>query len=122
MDKKQKKQISVEDKDLIVANGRQNKPRTLDQILGYEESVQGIKDVDTYEKKIKEMNLAEIQTHAIREYGLVPSDNRQRMVSLCIRQFREKTAYNMRSPEPKKDGLTSKRNKAKALEIMRGGK
>lgn len=64
------------------------KPTTLAQIWGDDGmSKYGTMDAAVYEQQLKEMNKADLQAHATK-VGLVPVDDRERLVKRLIQEFR----------------------------------
>jgi hypothetical protein len=64
------------------------KPTSLEQILGNTgTSKYGTLDEEAYSKRINAMNKADLQTHAT-QIGIVPIDNRDRLVKTLLSQFR----------------------------------
>tara|TARA_R100000008_G_C3560293_1_gene155744 strand:- start:63 stop:446 length:384 start_codon:yes stop_codon:yes gene_type:complete len=78
-------------KNLSQTHGKVEKfePTTLDQIWGDDgSSMYGTMDERTYEERLDDMNLSDLQTHASR-VGIIPVDNRGMLKDRLMREFRK---------------------------------
>lgn len=94
-------------------NEEKTQPRTLAQFFG--ESIAGkykTTDESEYINFLKNLNKSDLQAHAIK-CGLVPKDDRQRLVISLVKEFRRTVASYKPLPVLKQD------NKKITPEIMR---
>lgn len=79
-------------KAIGVINGKvetKRKPRTLDEILGYDAlSEYKTLDPQEYKESLSEMNMADLQVHAVQK-GVLPGDSRERTVQRLMNAFAE---------------------------------
>lgn len=121
--KKNEEKLSIEDKEIESANGQAIKYRTLDQIIGNQKGsvILGSKNEQEYEKKIKEMNLVDIQNHCLAEYHIRPSDSRNRIIETCLKEYRRRMqGYKPMNYTPKNQ--ISQKDLKSAKDIMSQGR
>ena len=89
-------------------------PTTLDQIWGDDgTSLYGTNDLDTYQSKIFDMNMSDLQAHASR-VGIIPVDNRNMLTDRLLREFTQHiSAY--RKPATAENENTSIPDKVKKI-------
>lgn len=76
-------------KNMSQAHGKVEKfePTTLDQIWGDDgTSMYGTMQQSEYEKRLDDMNLSDLQTHASR-IGIIPIDNRNMLRDRLVKEF-----------------------------------
>jgi hypothetical protein len=72
------------------------KQKTLSEILGFRvQSPYETKDIVTYERSLKKMNMLDLQSHAI-ELGLRPSDDRHLLEKTLVNTFKSKNTELLR--------------------------
>jgi hypothetical protein len=94
-------------------------PVTMNQVLG-DSGVRkyGTLDSDAYEKRVKEMNKAELQIHATK-MGVIPRDNIPLMRRELVKEFkRYANQYQTPKPEQNKRGRKRKMD-PKILSILK---
>ena len=88
-------------KDMLQAHGKEEKPKatTLDQIWGDTGNTKyGTVDEATYHNKISGMNTTDLQAHA-HTHGMVPIQDRVRLIKLLMSEFRKYVSGFQRPPE-----------------------
>jgi hypothetical protein len=90
--------------------------KDLDEILGATNKIYKTADVEKYKEGLREMNLADLQAHAI-EIGLLPTDNRSVLTERLLREFRKNTACYRNAAFQTQETLTTDQQKA-ALKII----
>ena len=81
-------------KNLSQTHGKEEKfePTTLDQIWGDDgSSTYGTLNESTYEERLDDMNMSDLQTHA-STVGIIPIDSRQTLRERLLREFRKHVA------------------------------
>jgi hypothetical protein len=67
-------------------------PTTLDQIWGDDgTSLYGTNNLETYQSRIFDMNMSDLQAHASR-VGIIPVDNRNMLTDRLLREFSQHTS------------------------------
>ena len=89
-------------------------PTTLDQIWGDDgTSLYGTNDPETYQSRIFDMNMSDLQAHASR-VGIIPVDNRNMLTDRLLREFTQHiSAY--RKPATAENENTSIPDKVKKI-------
>lgn len=93
-------------------------PNDLDEILGTTSKMYKTVDEEKYRSFLQEMNLADIQAHAI-EVGLMPIDHRPTLVDRLLREFKKNTSTYKNFAAKNKDNLSDKQKKD-ILKIING--
>tara|TARA_Y100000004_G_scaffold32349_1_gene33899 strand:- start:694 stop:1059 length:366 start_codon:yes stop_codon:yes gene_type:complete len=84
-------------------------PTTLDQIWGDDGTgMYGTLDITSYENRLDDMNMSDMQTHASR-VGIIPIDNRSMLRERLVREFRKHvSAYKKPTSAPEENPKISK--------------
>lgn len=105
-----------------------NNARTIDELLGKKEnsfSPWKARNVEELNKKIEEMNLADLQKLATR-VGIIPVHDRRLLKQRLVKQFESENKAKSRPPASKKNDKfgknVSKEQEEKVLRILRQGR
>ena len=88
-------------KDMMQTHAKEEKPKatTLDQIWGDTGNTKyGTVDEATYHNKVSGMNTTDLQAHA-HTHGMVPIQDRVRLIKLLMSEFRKYVSGFQRPPE-----------------------
>ena len=87
--RKSSKKSSLKNMSQTHGKTKEFEPTTLDQIWGDDGTgMYGTLDVASYENRLDDMNMSDMQTHASR-VGIIPIDNRSMLKERLIREFRK---------------------------------
>ena len=104
-----------------VINGKvetKRKPRTLDEVFGYNAlSEYKTLDPEEYKESLSEMNMADLQVHAVQK-GVLPGDSRERTVQRLMNAFAEHRGRYCEVNTPTRN-KSSKKKEELARKIMR---
>ena len=92
------------DKDVVKSTKpivkEKRKIRNLDELWGEQvESKYGTDSLEEYTAKLEDMNLSDIQSHALTVAGLTPIDDRGRLIKRCVAAFNEHIGQFEPKPE-----------------------
>lgn len=99
-------------KDIQQVDGKLDNltPVELDEILGATNKMYKSTDIEKYKELLQEMNMADIQAHAV-EVGLMPIDHRPTLVDRLLREFKKNTSSYKNFAAQNKDNLSDKQKK-----------
>ena len=100
--KKNAKAPKKKAKDMMQTHAKEEKPKatTLDQVWGDTGNTKyGTVDEATYHNKVSGMNTTDLQAHA-HTHGMVPIQDRGRLIKLLMSEFRKYVSGFQRPPEP----------------------
>lgn len=102
-------------------DGKVDRPRTIDQILGYNGfSKYQTMDEDEYQQTLASMNKSDLNKEAI-DRGLIPVENRTILESRLLREFRAHVS-SFDIVEKPKEVKTNKSLSKRALDILSNGR
>lgn len=107
--RKSSKKSSLKNMSQTHGKTKEFEPTTLDQIWGDDGTgMYGTLDVASYENRLDDMNMSDMQTHASR-VGIIPIDNRSMLRERLVREFRKHVSgYKKPTSAPEENPKISK--------------
>lgn len=97
------------------------KYRSLDEIIGGQQQLFGCKSLEQYEAKIKEMDIADLQEHAL-DCELRPIDNRMVLTERLVGEFRKKLSRYTNTMKVESSSEYNKETSSKLKKLLADGK